>query len=287
MRSMADAGFLRGLRTDVTTLSSRRRVLGAGIDPVSWSPHSWGRRIPRWRNDVSRGLPPAIGGTGPAGARSSPWPRSFNPGRRPFATGSRRRRPDRGVRADGRTTGEREDMIRLRRENRQLEARTRHPGKSRGLVREGDRHDPQRVYGFVRDHQTGFPVAAMCRVLRVSPVASMPGGSARPRCAQQDALILQILAAASPAGRAHYPTRAGRAGGRGSRAAKLHRGDPEELGVRGISPTSRPGAASSTWPSCWMREVAGVVGWLWPRTSRPIWSSPRSTWRSRSGDHTR
>lgn len=52
------------------------------------------------------------------------------------------------------------------------QAGARHPLKRRGLVRTRDRRDPEffdRVFGFVRDHQAQLPVAAMCRVLGVSP----------------------------------------------------------------------------------------------------------------------
>ena len=46
------------------------------------------------------------------------------------------------------TTEEREELRRLRRENKQLREE-REILKSRGLVRQGDRHDPVRLFGFV------------------------------------------------------------------------------------------------------------------------------------------
>ena len=44
----------------------------------------------------------------------------------------------------------------------------RDPGKSRGLVRAGDRQDPTRVYQFVSANRAEHRVATMCRVLDVS-----------------------------------------------------------------------------------------------------------------------
>ncbi len=46
---------------------------------------------------------------------------------------------DAGERTDGLRTGEREEMRRLRRENRRLREERGDPGKSHGLARAGDR----------------------------------------------------------------------------------------------------------------------------------------------------
>src|SRR4029077_5527320 len=42
------------------------------------------------------------------------------------------------------------------------------PKKSRGLVRSGDRRDPIQVFEFVKAYQAVYPIATMCRVLKVS-----------------------------------------------------------------------------------------------------------------------
>ena len=75
---------------------------------------------------------------------------------------------DEGRLADGLTTQEREEMRRLRRENRQLKRGAGDIGKSRGLVCTGGRLDPIRGYEFVRAHQAHYPVATQCRLLGVS-----------------------------------------------------------------------------------------------------------------------
>lgn len=75
---------------------------------------------------------------------------------------------DEGRRSDGLTTEEREELRRLRRENRVLREE-RAIGKSRGLVRSGDRKDPVAIFEFVSTHQAQHRVATLCRVLEVSP----------------------------------------------------------------------------------------------------------------------
>ena len=67
------------------------------------------------------------------------------------------------------TSAEREELRRLRRENRRPTAPgARDSGKSRGLVRAGSRLDPVRVFEFVRANRAFYPVATMCRLLGVS-----------------------------------------------------------------------------------------------------------------------
>ena len=75
---------------------------------------------------------------------------------------------DEGRLADGFTTQEREEIRRLRRENRQLKRGAGDTGKSRGLVCTGGQLDPIRGYEFVRAHQAHYPVATQCRLLDVS-----------------------------------------------------------------------------------------------------------------------
>ena len=60
-------------------------------------------------------------------------------------------------------------MRELKRELRRGEAGTGYPGKSHGLVRKGERIDPQRGFWLVSDHQAVYPVHTMCRLLGLSP----------------------------------------------------------------------------------------------------------------------
>ena len=78
---------------------------------------------------------------------------------------------DAGRRHDGLTTGEREELRRLRAENRRLCMERDLLQKSRGLFRQGRRSEsvsPIQVFEFVDAEKTSFPIAFMCRRLGVS-----------------------------------------------------------------------------------------------------------------------
>ena len=76
----------------------------------------------------------------------------------------------------GLTTAEREELNRLRRENRQLRLKQGDPLKGGGLVRSGDKRDPCEGFQFVSDHQADYPIATMCRAAWVSPPAAIMRG---------------------------------------------------------------------------------------------------------------
>jgi transposase len=93
---------------------------------------------------------------------------------------------DEGRRQDGFTTAEREEVRRLRRENRVLRERARDPAKSRGLVCQGDHVDPVQGFEFVKAIHVGRKrVARLMRAaqLKVSAAASSsspPSGTRTP-----------------------------------------------------------------------------------------------------------
>ena len=75
---------------------------------------------------------------------------------------------DAGRRGDGLSSAEREELRRLKRENRQLRQEREILAKSRGLVRSGDRlASAQGIFEFVSANQAHYPIATMCRLLGV------------------------------------------------------------------------------------------------------------------------
>jgi transposase-like protein len=77
----------------------------------------------------------------------------------------------------------------------------RDSGKSRGLVRSGDRKDPVRIFEFVSAHQAQHRVATMCRVLGVS-TSGYYAWRKRPasRRAQEDGVLLRRIRTIHEAG---------------------------------------------------------------------------------------
>ncbi|MDI6871128.1 MAG: IS3 family transposase [Bacillota bacterium] len=69
---------------------------------------------------------------------------------------------------EGLTTSEREELQRLRRENRILREERDILKKAGGLLCQGDRPDPVEAFRFVEHQKAAHRVAAMCRVLGVS-----------------------------------------------------------------------------------------------------------------------
>ncbi|HET7077209.1 MAG TPA: IS3 family transposase [Chloroflexia bacterium] len=68
----------------------------------------------------------------------------------------------------GLSAAEREELTRLRRENKQLRLERDILSRANGLVRPRDRRDPVRLFRFMSANQACFPIAAMARVLGVS-----------------------------------------------------------------------------------------------------------------------
>ena len=69
--------------------------------------------------------------------------------------------------------------------------RARHPGKSSGLVRSGDRFDAHRAFEFVKAYQALYPVTTLCRVLGVSSSGYYAWRRRRPSARRQGDALLQ------------------------------------------------------------------------------------------------
>ncbi len=92
----------------------------------------------------------------------------FGPSDQTIRNWVRRADLDEGRRSDGLTTEARKEMMRLKRENDRLRMEGDILRDSRGLVRVGERIDPQQGYAFMKEKQGTYPLAAMCRVLDLS-----------------------------------------------------------------------------------------------------------------------
>ncbi|WP_259073773.1 IS3 family transposase [Salinibacter ruber] len=75
---------------------------------------------------------------------------------------------DEGVRSDGPTTEEKEEIRQLRKKLRQLQQERDILAKANGLVRSGNRRCTAEIFRFIAAHQAEFPIAVMCRVLGAS-----------------------------------------------------------------------------------------------------------------------
>ncbi len=105
-----------------------------GVDPVSWTPHGWGRKEgPRCRR-VGGGTPPEFRQRIVELVRKGRTPeelgRQFEPSAQAIRTWVKQAALDAGQRTDGLTTDEREELRRLRRENRALREEREIPKKA-------------------------------------------------------------------------------------------------------------------------------------------------------------
>ena len=116
-----------------------------------------------------------------AGRSPGSLSREFEPSEQTIRNWVKQADLDEGRRSDGLTTEARKEMRELRREVKRLRMERGHPKKSGGLVREGERIDPGRGYAFMKAYRAMFPLAAMCRVLGLSPSGYYDWLRRRPR----------------------------------------------------------------------------------------------------------
>jgi len=103
-----------------------------------------------------------------AGRSVAELAREFEPGEQTIRNWIRQAEIDEGGR-EGLTTEDREELRRLRRENRQLKLEREILKKSRGLVCSGERLDSTAGFEFMKQNQALYPVRVMARVLGLSP----------------------------------------------------------------------------------------------------------------------
>ena len=97
--------------------------------------------------------------------------RQFEPSEQTIRNWVRQAEVDEGERSDGLTTAARQEMSRLKRENKRLRTERDILRMAAAWFAEGERIDPRRAYAFIRARQAEFPLAAICRVLGFSPSA--------------------------------------------------------------------------------------------------------------------
>ena len=148
----------------------------------------------------------------------------------------------------GLTAAERDELARLRRENKQLRLE-RDILSSCCLVRTRDRHDPVRVFEFMSAHQAVFPVAVMARVLGVSE-AGFHAWRRRPASAHAiaDAALLKRIRTDGNV----------EIGGRdlreGPGPTRPRPGFPSSSGPQPRPTRRSPWSTTSRWPARWGRQ---------------------------------
>ena len=103
-----------------------------------------------------------------AGRTPEELSREFEPTAQSIWNWVRQAERDQGVRQDGLTTDEKEELRRLRREIRVLREEKEILKKAAAWFARGDRLDASRAFGFVSEYRAEYAVATMCRVLEVS-----------------------------------------------------------------------------------------------------------------------
>ena len=134
---------------------------------------------------VRSSVSPANGRTGACRTYTEELAQKFEPTAESIRNWVKQAEIDDGQRRDGLSTDEKQELARLRRENKHTD-RAGDPGKSSRLVRTGDRLGTTQVYEFVKAHQEHIRLPR-CEACWKSPPAgtmrgasdSLPGGRSR------------------------------------------------------------------------------------------------------------
>jgi transposase len=121
----------------------------AAVDPVAWTLSAWRRKVHIWDGRIGRGrIPPSSGltsSTSPARVGSvDDLASEFKLGTQTIRNWLKQADLDRGRRSDGLTSVEREELSRLRKENKQLRIEREILGKAAAwFARETDSIPPR------------------------------------------------------------------------------------------------------------------------------------------------
>ena len=120
------------------------------VDPVSWTPDLLRSRSPRWpERDYLSTSPPPDGGTRHAGRTPEELAAEFEPTAQSIRNWVAQSARNAGRGDGGLTTAERDELNRLRRENRQLRLERDILSKAAAWFAPGDERDPCQGFGFV------------------------------------------------------------------------------------------------------------------------------------------
>ena len=147
-------------------------------------------------------------------------------------------------RREGLSTEEREELRRLRRENRTLLQKRENPQKSRGLLRPGERGAVTDAYRFIAAEKANYPVSLMSRMLGVSRQAFHAWERRPPsQRALQDAFLTERIREIHRGARGVYGARRIHAELRMAHEIRVSRKRVERLmreaGISGLVPRKR------------------------------------------------
>ena len=103
-----------------------------------------------------------------AGRSLSDLSREFGPSQWAISRWVRQADRDEGRGDGGLTTAEREELVRLRRENKRLQMEREILAKAAAWFAPGDRTEFEALFEFVKANQDTYPVGVLCRLLSVS-----------------------------------------------------------------------------------------------------------------------